>query len=118
MGKECDSGAKDRNFGGHIGRRFLLGLLAGYIAYFPALEMILFLNYGRVDKRLFIYGLFLPFQLPLLLNSDFRETIRGDELTLQLFCVASMLLGAILALRMTNVKMTVRDNVNKEIENG
>lgn len=113
MGKESECKAKQRSYGRVIGRRFLLGLFAGYVAYLPALELILYLTYGRVDKELFIYGLYLPFQLPLLLNRDFRETLRGDELILQLFSVAFMGLGALVA-----VKTIRREKINEEIENG
>jgi hypothetical protein len=77
-----------------------LGLLLGYVAYVPALGIILFLTYGRVDRDLFFYGLLLPIQLPLLLLEDFRGSLQGEELLLLVFGVSLQVLGVVIAIKL------------------
>jgi hypothetical protein len=77
-----------------------LGLLVGYIAYIPALGIVLFLKYGKVDGEIFFYGLYLPIQVPLLLLGDFRETLQGEGQLLQVLGILMMAPSVFVALRM------------------
>jgi hypothetical protein len=79
--------------------RVLIGLLAGYIAYVPALAIVDFLTNGRIDPAIFFYGLYLPFQFPLLLLEDFRDTLRSEEFVLQIIGVSMMIAGAFVGLK-------------------
>jgi hypothetical protein len=76
-----------------------LGLIMGYLAYLPALGMILFLRYGRIDRWLFVYGLLLPIQAPLLLNEDFRGNLQNEEMLLLIIGDMLLALGVILSLK-------------------
>jgi hypothetical protein len=77
--------------------RAAIGLIAGYIAYLPALGIQQFLTFGRFDGELFFYGLCLPFQFPFVFFLDFRGSYTDGEILLQIVGISFMILGVWLA---------------------
>jgi len=85
---------------GRISARIALGIFAGYLAYLPGLVMILFIVYGRIERDMFLDGLALPLQLPLLATADFRENLTASGFLLQSFSVVLMAFTTFLSLTM------------------
>jgi hypothetical protein len=83
----------------------IVGLLLGYVAYLPALAIVMFMAYGRVDEEKYFYGLYLPFQSPLLLSEDFRGNLLGEEFFLLVLGSALLVLGAILGVATVNRRL-------------
>jgi len=79
--------------------RSVIGLIAGYLAYLPALAIEQVLSFGKLDGERFFYGLYLPFQLPFIFFPDFRDSYTSGEIFLQLIGIALMILGVWFALR-------------------
>jgi hypothetical protein len=99
--------ATQRNLG-RISLRIALGIFAGYLAYLPGLVMILFIAYGRIDRNMFLEGLALPLQLPLLATADFRESLPASGLLLQAYSVVLMAFTTFLSLTMQPAEPTGR----------
>ena len=78
--------------------RTLAGLAAGYLAFLPVLALVLIQLDGHIDGLRFFYGMFLPFQAPLLLSPAFRSGCVAGEIPLDLTGASLMVLGASIAL--------------------
>ena len=80
--------------------RTLAGLAAGYLAFLPVLAVVLVQIDGRFDPVRFFYGMFLPFQAPLLLWPAFRSGCVAGEIPLDLTGASLLVLGVSVALLM------------------
>lgn len=78
--------------------RALAGLTAGYLAFLPVLGIVLVQLDGRIDALRFFYGMFLPFQAPLLLSPAFRSGCVAGEIPLDLTGASLLIVGAAIAL--------------------
>jgi hypothetical protein len=83
---------------GRLAVRALVGMLAGYLVYLPVLATVLHTTDGNIDGERFFYGLFLPFQSPLLVSAAYRRGCTSDELLLDIAGALFLALGALVSL--------------------
>ena len=80
-----------------IAFRTLTGLTAGYLAFLPVLAVVLVQLDGHIDGLRFFYGMFLPFQAPLLLSPAFRSGCVPGEIALDVTGASLLILGVAIA---------------------
>jgi hypothetical protein len=74
-----------------------LGFLCGYVAYLPAIYIVEYSLYGRVDSERAFYALFYAIGAPFLLLPSNWNYLQNDELILNivgLFLIASGIIVA------------------------
>jgi glycopeptide antibiotics resistance protein len=77
--------------------RTFIGILAGYVAYIPALFVVEYATYGRIDSEKAFYALFYAFGAPFLLTPSGWKYARIDEILLNLIGAILLIFGAIVA---------------------
>jgi hypothetical protein len=80
-----------------IAIRTLAGLTAGYLVFLPVLAVVLVQLDGHIDGLRFFYGMFLPFQAPLLLSPAFRSGCVAGEIPLDVTGASLLILGVAVA---------------------
>jgi len=74
-----------------------VGILAGYVTYLPAIFVVEYSIYGRIDSERAFYALYFAFGAPLLLTPSGRQYVRLDEEVLSLVGGALIVFGVFIA---------------------
>jgi hypothetical protein len=77
--------------------RTFLGFLCGYVAYLPAIFIVEYALYGRVDSERAFYALYYAVGAPFLLSPSNWEYLQNDELILNLVGALLIASGIIIA---------------------
>ena len=67
----------------------MIAIICAYAAYMPALFIVEYAVYGRVDSERAFYALYFAFGAPYLLTASGRQYVRLDEFILN--CVGAVL---------------------------
>jgi hypothetical protein len=79
--------------------RTFVGIIAGYVAYIPALFVVEYATYGRIDSEKAFYALYYAFGAPFLLTPSGWKYAQIDEVLLNVIGTVFMISGAIVANR-------------------
>lgn len=82
---------------GKIAFRTFVGALVGYVAYLPAIFVVEYAVYGRVDTERAFYALYFAIGAPFLFKPSGWNYIRLDEVLLNLVGGTLIVLGAVAA---------------------
>jgi len=77
--------------------RTFLGFVCGYLAYLPAILIVEYALYGRVDSERAFYGLYYAIGAPFLLWPSSWEYLQQDELILNIVGAFLITFGIVIA---------------------